>query len=363
MKKSSGVMMGVASGLMALGASSSVMAEADVKGEHGHAHGDTSAELTTGQGSMVFTWDQGLTAAFPEAAKPFEPRMHGGFNEDVATGILYTGIPGYGLCSISANLKTWTLLGDDARLKDNIHGIVVFKHKGTTFLALAQQGNRRILITDLEGKVLQDIKKPTGTEFDFARANEWYSQPKAHFSCTDVTYLDGIIYAVTGYSKGDFVLTLEEIEGVWSWGKIAWGGKGKQPGEFSTAHGVFAHDDHIYVANREAHQVIKFTKDGKLVEILKDIPKESRVCNVAHQGENFIFCPLAQVAGSSSAPIYAHTGDKLVSTIIPGDLKIPVLNNIHHAWPHIVKEGGKEQLYILVHGWSKGKYAVLKHKK
>ena len=31
--------------------------------------------------------------------------MHGGFNEDPKTGIVYTGIPGYGLCAISPDLK------------------------------------------------------------------------------------------------------------------------------------------------------------------------------------------------------------------------------------------------------------------
>ena len=51
--------------------------------------------------------------------------MHGGFNEDAKTGIVYTGIPGWGLCSISPDLTTWTKLGDDKRLKGNIHGIVV----------------------------------------------------------------------------------------------------------------------------------------------------------------------------------------------------------------------------------------------
>ena len=52
---------------------------------------------------------------------------------------------------------------------------------------------------------------------------------------------------------------------------------------------------------------------------------------------------------------------ELVSTIIPGNLDIPVLNNIHHVWPHYVEaENGSKQLYLLVHGWNKGKYAVLK---
>ena len=267
-------------------------------GAHGvddHHHPSTSATVgeatakTTGQADMVFAWDEGLTGAFPEAAKPHEPKMHGGFNEDAETGIVYTGIPGYGLCSISADLKTWTKLGDDPRLKWNVHSIVVFKHKGEKLIALANNNNQRVLIVDLQGNVKQEMAPPKGGEFNFEPANNYYKGKKVRFAVTDVTYLDGKLYAVTGYSPGDFVLTAHEVDGKWQWGPTAWGGKGKELGKFNTAHGVFAKDDHIYVANRQSFQVLKFTKDGKLVENLKGIPNGSLVCNVAHTGEHFIF--------------------------------------------------------------------------
>ncbi len=59
-----------------------------------------------------------------------------------------------------------------------------------------------------------------------------------------------------------------------------------------------------------------------------------------------------------------HTGKKIVSTIIPGDLEIPILTNIHMVWPHFVEtKNGSKQLYLLVHGWNKGKFAVLKLEK
>ena len=48
-----------------------------------------------------------------------------GFNEDPDTGIVYTGVPGFGLCRISPDLKKWERIGSDERLKGNIHGIVV----------------------------------------------------------------------------------------------------------------------------------------------------------------------------------------------------------------------------------------------
>lgn len=337
--------------------------------EHGHDHhhgeevpgGGNQARLVTGQGEFVFSWDEGLTAAFPEDAHEFEPDMHGGFNEDPETGIVYTGIPGYGLCSISADLTQWTRIGTDERLKDNIHGIVFFVHNGEKHLAVAQEG-KRVLVLDLQGNIISEILKPTGKEFDFAEANEFFGSEDSNFGVTDVTYLNGTIYAAHGYSKGDFVMTIQENNGKWSWGKLAWGGKGDAPGQFQTAHGIYAHEGDILVANRAAGQVVRFTPEGEFVEIFNDIPEGSLVCNVSYKSEHFFFNALRAIDSTQkSAPIYAHTGEKLVSTIIPGDLDIPVITNIHHVWPHFVTgDDGSKQLYLLVHAWNKGKFAVLK---
>ncbi|MEM8525074.1 MAG: hypothetical protein AAGG68_10540 [Bacteroidota bacterium] len=317
-------------------------------------------KLKTGQGDFVFSYEETLTAAFPEDAKEFELQMHGGFNEDPETGIIYTGIPGYGLCEISPDLKEWKKIGSDERLKDNIHGIVFFVHKGKKHLAVAQEG-KRVLILNLDGTIVSDVLKPKGVEFDFVPANDFFKSGDSNFGVTDVTYLDGTIYVAHGYSKGDFVLTIEEKEGSWDWGRLAWGGKGKAPGQFQTAHGIYAYEGHILVANRAAGQVIKFRKDGAFVEMFEDIPEGSLVCNVSYKEEHFFFNALRAVGDTKSAPIYAHTGKELVSTIIPGDLDIPVITNIHHVWPHqVIEEDGTKQLYLLVHAWNKGKYAVLK---
>ena len=318
------------------------------------------AKLVTGQGDYIFSWDKGLTSAFPEAAADFEVDMHGGFNEDPETGVVYTGIPGYGLCAISPDLKEWTKIGTDERLKDNIHGIVFFVHKGKKHLAVAQNG-KRVLVLGVDGSVISDILKPTGDEFDFVPANDFFKSPGSNFGVTDVTFLDGTIYVAHGYSKGDFVMTIVEKDGSWDWGRLAWGGKGNAPGQFQTAHGIYAHEGHILVANRAAGQVVKFAPDGGFVEKFTDIPEGSLVCNVSYKEEHFFFNALRALGGQKSAPIYAHTGKELVSTIIPGDLEIPILTNIHHVWPHYVEgKNGEKQLYLLVHGWNKGKYAVLK---
>ena len=362
---------------MALGLSHSLIAQSDHdhhshghKDGHHHDHGSKDAihsakkaKLVTGQGDFVFSWDQELTAAFPKDAIAHEPKMHGGFNEDPETGIIYTGIPGYGLCSISPDLTKWTTIGTDERLKDNIHGIVFFVHKGQKLLAIAQEG-KRVLVLTLDGKIVSEIVKPTGNEFKFKEANEYFASKDSNFGVTDVTYLNGTLYVVHGYSDGDFALTIKEKKGTWSWGKLAWGGKGDKPGQFQTAHGVYAHEGYILVANRAAGQVVKFTKKGTFVEIFDAIPEGSLVCNVSYKSEHYFMNALHAIGEQKSAPIYIHTSKQLTSTIVPGDLNIPNLTNIHQAWPHIVTDSdGSKQLYILVHGWNKGKFAVLKLEK
>ena len=342
---------------------------------HKHDYADTSnsyktlsdhhkkAKLVTGQGEFIFSWDKELTAALPKEAHEFEPGMHGGFNEDPETGIVYTGIPGYGLCAISSDLTEWSIIGTDARLKDNIHGVVFFVHKGIKHLAVAQEG-KRVLVLTLDGTIVSEILKPTGTEFKFDLANEYFASEKSNFGVTDVTYLKGTIYVAHGYSAGDFVMTIKEKRGVWSWSKLAWGGKGDNPGQFKTAHGIYAHENHILVANRAAGQAVKFTKKGKFVENFNDIPEGSLVCNISYKSEHYFMNALSAIGEQKSAPIYVHSGEKLLSTVIPGDLNIPILTNIHQVWPHLIEtENGSKQLYLLVHGWNKGKFAVLKMEK
>jgi len=342
----------------------------------------------TGQGNAVFSWESNLTDAFPSDAKSFERDMHGGFSEDVDTGIVYTGIPNYGLCKISPDLKTWTRIGKDERLKDNIHGICVYEDRGKKYIAMAQNEKQRVLITALDGTVLQELTIPKGGEFNFDEANGYYSsrtikqlpwdQNKVpQFAVTDVAFLDGRLYCVTGYCPGDFVLTATfNVDAKkWEWGPIAWGGKDpllgtgrSTPGKFQTAHGIFAHDNHIFVANREAHQVLEFTKDGRLVRTLPDIPNGARICNIAHAKDNnfFVINALAPITSTpeKTASIYAHSGERLLSEIQPGQLGIPVLKHLHHVHPHyIVDHNGERTLHLLIHGWSAGKFAVLKHEK
>lgn len=348
----------------------------------------------SGQNGAVFSWDAALTDCFPADAKQFEPYMHSVFAENTATQEVYTGITGYGLMKISPDLKTWTRVNPtEPLLKQNLHGMTIFTHKNKKFIAMAlNEGAGHVLITDLEGNVVQKLDAPKGGEFNFAEANAYYSKKAPSqipwntditpdFAVTDVTFLNNKLYASTGYCPGDFVLTanFNDATNQWEWGPLAWGGKDHStngiptPGKFKTAHGIFAHDNHIYVANRENCEIVQFTEKGELVRLFGDIPQGARVCNVSHakdetNGENdyFVFNSLVPIVGhpEKTATVYAHSGDKVISEIQPGQLGIPILKNIHYVHPHYVtNEDGSRTLHLLLHGWSAGKYAVLKHEK
>ena len=73
------------------------------------------------------------------------------------------------------DLKSWSLVGTDARLKGNIHGICVFEHEGTTQIAVAQNDDARVLVIALDGVVRQELNMPKGGEFNFDEANMYDS--------------------------------------------------------------------------------------------------------------------------------------------------------------------------------------------
>jgi hypothetical protein len=105
-------------------------------------------------------------------------------------------------------------------------------------------------------------------------------------------------------------------------------------------------------------------------------PHGARICNVAVAQEHstFVLNALAPIGGcggipstpNRAAPIFMHSGERVVSVLDPGCLGIPVLKHIHHVHPHYIYRGPSEhthppELYLLVHGWRDGKFAVLKH--
>jgi len=105
--------------------------------------------------------------------------------------------------------------------------------------------------------------------------------------------------------------------------------------------------------------VVKFTKNGEFVETFAGIPEGSRICNMTWEEKNqfWVMNALEPLGTQKSAPIYAWANNHVISTIHTSDLGIPVITNIHQVWPHLDASG---QLYLLVHAWNEGKFAVLR---
>ena len=126
----------------------------------------------------------------------------------------------------------------------------------------------------IDGEIVSEVLKPTGNEFKFEKANQFFTSEDSNFGVTDVTYLMGTIYVAHGYSKGDFILTIVENNGIWSWGNLAWGGKGDNPGQFKTAHGVYAQRITFML---QTVQRDKWLSSPKRENILKFLMKSRRV--------------------------------------------------------------------------------------
>ena len=294
-------------------------------------------QQTTGQGDAVFSWDRERTACFPDDAKPFEKEMHGAFTE-TSRPAWCARHPGR-LCAISPDLTKWARLGVDERLKGNIHGLVCFKHGGETLLALAQNDDSRVLICGLDGRVRQQLSQPKGGEFDFGEANAYYSDtpivnmppypapPHApRFACTDVTYLNGRLYVVTGYCEGDFCLTATEKDGKWAWGPTAWAAR--EPSAAASRPRTASSPTKATSLSPTARRT-RCSSSRRRARSCARCPtcrtmRASR--NVAYAGDHkyFVMNALEPIrhTPAKTAPIYAHSGERLLSTIEPGELGI-----------------------------------------
>lgn len=337
--------------------------------------------------------------------------LHGGSVEDPDDGKIYTCYPGAGLHVLDADLKTWKFVdGSDAVFKGqaNSHGICVWKHKDQKGLAIASTNDGTVYITDMGGKVLHKLTKPTGVEFDDnfinvyykntiatefneARAKSVYGVRKVKkddkevevvngptFSPTCVAFLDGTFYVTTGYSTGDFVLcAVVDQKGVPQWGRLGWGRRDEGENRHLTAHGVRVRKDEkgkdeVVIASRHNFRVYTNSPQGQHLKALA-LPDNSLVCNTS-EGLQFQFYPLLDPIGAENerfASVLIYEGDKRVGRINAGEHLHPLaadqqIDADKHRFVHIhhvlvVKRkgsNGKDTLFAVIQSWNKGGTAI-----
>lgn len=327
------------------------------------AKADDANAGTTGQGDLVFRLLY-HSSHLPAEAQAVLVNAHGGFAVDrrEGKGEIYFALPGAGLIQISRDLTSTRMIPTADEAKNvTLHNTTIWYGKsGAPYLILPSPDGQKVFTTTLSGQLLNTLSAPTADErFEAAAVNEYFAGGERLIP-TDAEYLNGLYYITTGYSKLDYVLTAKvESESPFkaSWGTLAFGGKGDEPGQFGTGHGitVVPGGKSIAVADRPNSEVEIFSPEGKLEGALT-LPKGSFPCDVDYVESYKVVGCLHGPDREKGAPIYIVKGNDVVSTLmIKEDLGLETFQHIHNAV--MVKRNGK--LYVVAQAWNPGDFAIL----
>ncbi len=328
---------------------------------------DISPDKVSGDGEFKFRVFQ-TNAILPDEAQAHLVKAHGGFAVDRrdGKGEVYFALPNVGIIRVASDLSSTTLVPTPEQMIPlALHNTTIWHGGGVDgYLTFPDVSGNGIFTTDLNGEFKNAILPP-GTDADFGpEPVRKYFQEGGKFVPTDTEHHDGTIYAVTGYSPLDYVLTAKvEGEGAFdtSWTDLAWGGKGDEPGQFQTAHGITNTPDGngVAIANRADDKIDYFDYEGKLDRSVH-LPEGSRPCDVDFAGGYAVVACLNSPEEGKGAPAYIMKGDEIVSTIWPReDLGLGNFAHIHNA----VLVETNDRFYLVLQAWNPGDFAILEQVK
>ncbi|HRK35346.1 MAG TPA: hypothetical protein PLJ47_12190 [Candidatus Hydrogenedentes bacterium] len=303
----------------------------------------------------------------PAEAVAVLTKAHGGFAVDrrEGKGEIYFALPGAGIIEISADLAKTRMIPTPATMKDtNLHNAGIWYNKDAAYLVFPGNDVGKVFTTTIDGTLVNTLDAPTADfDFDEPVVNKYFDEG-GKFVPTDVAKLGGRYYITTGYSPLDYVLTANVAranpEKV-AWSDLAFGGKGTNPGQFGTGHGVTISPDgkHVTIADRPNAEIDRFTRFGHYRDTVK-LPEGSLACDIDYMDELAIVGCLNGPAKDKGAPIYILKGDAIVSTLMPKeDLGLPNFTHIHNAT--FTKVGDK--IYVIAQAWNPGDFAILEQVK
>ncbi|HEX5482062.1 MAG TPA: hypothetical protein VFZ08_05495 [Terriglobia bacterium] len=315
----------------------------------------------SGQGRMKFRVKHN-SSLLPAAAQKVLVKAHGGFAVDrrPGRGETYFFLPGAGILRIAPDLNSIRLLDTaDAMRRVNLHDTTLwYDPTGAPFLIFPANEAGKIFTVDLNGKLLSTLDAPPPDhDFDEPEVRDYF-QGGGNFAPTGATYLDGLYYVSTGYSKLDYVLTARvtspsQVE----WHDLAFGGKGDGQSQFQTAHAITVHpgSKRLDVTDRPHSQIKQFSRYGHYLSALK-CPAGSLPCSIDYLDQYALIPTLVGPDPGKGAPIYLYEHDRLVSTIFPqADLG---LANFKHNHKAVLHRAG-DSLCIVVQAWNPGDFAIL----
>ena len=215
-------------------------------------------------------------------------------------------------------------------------------------------------MTGLDGKLDAVLTAPdAGVDLGNPVPNEYFKS-KGPFVPTDVEQLDGKLYITTGYSKLDYVLTariLKTSPVELAWNNLSFGGKGTEPGQFDTGHGITVPPKlkRLDIADRANGEIDRFSPDGKYLSTIK-MPKDSFPCDTYYLGKYTAVASLNNPDKTKGAAIYILENDQVISTILPKEeLGLTNFMHIHNA---VLRQIGKKY-YLIAQAWNPGDFAIL----
>lgn len=174
-------------------------------------------------------------------------------------------------------LKSW---GKD--FKGGAHGMAIVKEGGKESLYLAHHGRHELVKTTLDGDVLMTLGFPEKAGV-YKKADEYKPTSVALGPNGDIYVADGYgLSWIHQYdSKGEYIRS--------------WGGKGTEPGQMRTPHGIWldtrGSEPVLAVADRENGRLQFFTLDGKFISMATE--ELRRPCHMHQRGTDLVIADLA----------------------------------------------------------------------
>jgi hypothetical protein len=293
--------------------------------------------------------------------KPILDYAHGGFAYDhrKGKGEVYWFLQGAGMMRIHRDRSKIELLPTDPKMvRFNMHNATFFVHGDEARIAWPANGGQRVFITDVDGKLLHTIGRPTMAPYS----------NKAGYAPTDTAYLDGKLWVTDGYAS-KFIMSYDLDKKDWT-GTI-FGGKSKkkvpEPGKFGTNHGITIHKGLIYVAGRYFARIHSYKPDTKFVDMFP-MPDGSKPCDFEFFAVGDKLYGVAaslntsnenKKKGDKGAAIYIvdMTTLKIVSTIKPKDeLGLKKFTHLHNVFPSVDEAG----VTLFCQAWNTGDFAILR---
>jgi len=244
-------------------------------------------------------------------------------------------------------LKSW---GKD--FKGGAHGMAIVREGDKELMFLAHTGRHEVVKATLDGDVLMTIAYPEKAGV-YKSALEYKPTSVAIGPGGDIYVSDGYgLSWIHQYdSKGEYIRS--------------WGGKGTDPGQMRTPHGIWldtrGKEPLLAVADRENNRLQFFSLDGKFVSMVTE--ELRRPCHMDQRGADLAIADLAGrvTIFDKNNKLITHLGDnpdpkKRANNGVPRDQWV----DGEFIAPHCARWDADGNLYVL--DWvAVGRVTKLKH--